>query len=109
MEEVQLAMTAGLLEHADAVVADAGAGAGSLRFLSAQLSAALRDAVRVAESRGDRLDRLDRLADCRCSGGEGEEGDVEEAGGGLGEAGGAGERGGEPEEGDGGGGGSRAW
>lgn len=55
VEEVHLAMGLGLLEHAEPLIEDPAADAGQLRFLSAQLSRALRDAVRVAESRGDLL------------------------------------------------------
>ncbi|QHC25899.1 hypothetical protein [Streptomyces sp. GS7] len=55
VEALQLRMGAGLLEHARAVIDDPAADARQLRFLSAQLSTALHDAVRVAESRGDRL------------------------------------------------------
>ncbi|MER7983998.1 hypothetical protein ABTY53_00115 [Streptomyces noursei] len=55
VEEVHLAMGLGLLEHAEPLIDDPAADAGQLRFLSAQLSTALRDAVRVAESRGDLL------------------------------------------------------
>ncbi|MEU7640043.1 MULTISPECIES: hypothetical protein [unclassified Streptomyces] len=55
IEEVHLSMGLGLLEHAEPLIDDPAADAGQLRFLSAQLSTALRDAVRVAESRGDLL------------------------------------------------------
>ncbi|MFF2812757.1 hypothetical protein ACFVT2_37425 [Streptomyces sp. NPDC058000] len=55
VEEVHLSMSLGLLEHAEPLIDDPAADAGQLRFLSAQLSTALRDAVRVAESRGDLL------------------------------------------------------
>ncbi|MFE0377388.1 hypothetical protein ACFW1M_17775 [Streptomyces inhibens] len=55
VEALQLGMAVGLLEHAQALIDDPKADARQLRFLSAQLSAALRDAVRVAESRGGRL------------------------------------------------------
>ncbi|MEU5211860.1 hypothetical protein [Streptomyces sp. NPDC020742] len=54
VEELQLGMSEGLLEHARVLIDDPAADARQLRFLSVQLSAALRDAVRVAESRGAR-------------------------------------------------------
>ncbi|KIZ13567.1 hypothetical protein [Streptomyces natalensis] len=52
MEAVQLRMGKGLLEHAQEMVEDPATDARQLRFLSVQLGAALRDAVRIAESRG---------------------------------------------------------
>ncbi|MEU8785504.1 hypothetical protein [Streptomyces sp. NPDC048637] len=55
VEALQLGMGIGLLEHARDLIGDPAADARQLRYLSAQLSAALRDAVRVAESRGERL------------------------------------------------------
>ncbi|WP_018089615.1 MULTISPECIES: hypothetical protein [unclassified Streptomyces] len=55
VEALQLGMGIGLLEHAGDLIGDPAADARQLRYLSAQLSAALRDAVRVAESRGERL------------------------------------------------------
>lgn len=55
IERVQLGMGAQLVDHAQELLGDPRAGAGELRFLSARLSEALRDAVRVAESRGARL------------------------------------------------------
>ncbi|MFJ9619110.1 hypothetical protein [Streptomyces noursei] len=55
VEALQLAMSVGLLDHADPLIDDPSADAGQLRFLSAQLRTALRDTVRVAESRGERL------------------------------------------------------
>lgn len=58
VEALQLGMAIGLLEHARALTGDPAADARQLRFLSVQLSQALDDAVRVAESRGDRLDAL---------------------------------------------------
>ncbi|MEU9120169.1 hypothetical protein AB0C96_09950 [Streptomyces sp. NPDC048506] len=58
VEALQLSMAVGLLEHAAELIDDQEADARQLRFLSVQLRAALRDAVRVAESRGDRLEEL---------------------------------------------------
>ncbi|MFB7633879.1 hypothetical protein ACFC0M_23455 [Streptomyces sp. NPDC056149] len=55
IEALQLAMSLGLLDHAEPLIDDPSADAGQLRFLAAQLLAALRDAVRIAESRGERL------------------------------------------------------
>ncbi|MEU5211863.1 hypothetical protein [Streptomyces sp. NPDC020742] len=54
VEELQLGRGECLLERARALTGDPAADARQLRFLSVQLSAALRDAVRVAESRGVR-------------------------------------------------------
>ncbi len=56
VETVQLSMGCELLGHADALLDDHKASAGELRFLATRLSEALRDAPRVAESRGGRLD-----------------------------------------------------
>ncbi|KUO20533.1 hypothetical protein [Streptomyces dysideae] len=55
IESVQLGMGSELLGHAQELLDDPKAGAGELRFLSARLTEALRDAVRVAESRVARL------------------------------------------------------
>ncbi|WP_328330477.1 MULTISPECIES: hypothetical protein [unclassified Streptomyces] len=55
VESVQLGMGTQLLGHAHALLGDPRADAGQLRFLSARLTEALTDAVRVAESRGARL------------------------------------------------------
>lgn len=55
MEAVQLRMGAELIEHAGALLGNPKAEAGELRFLSSRLVEALRDALRVAESRGGRL------------------------------------------------------
>ncbi|MFI0224029.1 hypothetical protein [Streptomyces lydicus] len=52
VEALQLGMGLGLLEHARVLIDDPAADARQLRFLSVQLSAALRDAVRVAQARG---------------------------------------------------------
>ncbi|GAA2304823.1 hypothetical protein OG879_23985 [Streptomyces caniferus] len=59
MEEVQLQMGAELLDHAAKLLEDQKANAVELRFLSARLCEALRDALRVAESRGERLPEPD--------------------------------------------------
>ncbi|MGW8557006.1 hypothetical protein [Streptomyces tubercidicus] len=56
VEAMQLGMGIGLLEHAEDLIGDPGASARQLRFLSVQLSAALRDAVRVAERLRERLE-----------------------------------------------------
>ncbi|WP_246097308.1 hypothetical protein [Streptomyces botrytidirepellens] len=55
MEAVQLRMGAELLGHADALLGNPKAEAGELRFLANRLVEALRDALRVADSRGRRL------------------------------------------------------
>ncbi|MET7905838.1 hypothetical protein ABZS86_32000 [Streptomyces sp. NPDC005355] len=55
MEAVQLRMGAELLGHAGALLGNPKTEAGELRFLSNRLVEALRDALRVAESRGRRL------------------------------------------------------
>ena len=54
-ESVQLGMGRDLLAHAREMVADTLRG--ELRFLAERLGEALRDALRVAESRGQRLRR----------------------------------------------------
>ncbi|MFF8829678.1 hypothetical protein [Streptomyces sp. NPDC015131] len=56
VEGVQLGMAGDLLGHADAMLADRRVGGGELRFLAGCLTQALRDVVRVAESRGARLE-----------------------------------------------------
>ncbi|QTZ92073.1 hypothetical protein [Streptomyces auratus] len=55
MEDVQLEMADGLLDHAADMLGDGTATDRQLRFLGEQLSAALRDVRRVAGSRGERL------------------------------------------------------
>ncbi|MDW4910010.1 hypothetical protein RB628_32950 [Streptomyces sp. ADMS] len=55
-EAVQLGMGAELLAHANELLP--GTPRGELRFLAERLTEALRDALRVAESRGQRLHRL---------------------------------------------------
>ncbi|WP_413085081.1 hypothetical protein [Streptomyces caniferus] len=54
VEALQLRMGAGLLEHARVLIDDPAVDSRQLRFLSAQLTAALRDVLRVAQSRGAR-------------------------------------------------------
>ncbi|MFD7710114.1 hypothetical protein ACFV6E_17700 [Streptomyces sp. NPDC059785] len=54
-ETVQLDMGARLLTHADALLPDTPPG--DLRHLAECLTGALRDALRIAESRGRRLER----------------------------------------------------
>ncbi|MEV6328564.1 hypothetical protein [Streptomyces sp. NPDC051909] len=55
IESIQLGMGAELLGHAEVLLGEPGGDAGELRFLSARLTEALRDVLRVAESRGARL------------------------------------------------------
>ncbi|MEW9521663.1 hypothetical protein [Streptomyces tubercidicus] len=57
VEGMQLDMADGLLDHAADLLGDDKATNPQLRFLGEQLSAALRDVQRVAESRGARLSR----------------------------------------------------
>ncbi|MFE0380953.1 hypothetical protein ACFW1M_36555 [Streptomyces inhibens] len=56
IEAVQLDMADGLLDHAEDMLSDSKVSEKELRFLGHQLSAALRDVRRVAQSRGVRLD-----------------------------------------------------
>jgi hypothetical protein len=55
IEALQLGMGAQLLEHSKALLANEKVGVVELRFLACRLTEALRDALRVAESRGQRL------------------------------------------------------
>ncbi|MEU0808315.1 hypothetical protein [Streptomyces sp. NPDC005970] len=55
IEAVQLGMGNQLLGHAGELPADRKAGAGELRYPAHRLCEALRDALRVADSRGRRL------------------------------------------------------
>ncbi|WP_236241665.1 hypothetical protein [Streptomyces sp. CC228A] len=59
MEAVQLRLGAELLGHVGAVLEDPKASPTELRFMVARLSESLRDALRVAESRGLRLGMAD--------------------------------------------------
>ncbi len=54
-ESVQLGLGSELLDHAHEVLADDEADPDELRLLAVDLTGALRDAVRVATSRGHRL------------------------------------------------------
>ncbi|WP_371578702.1 hypothetical protein [Streptomyces sp. NBC_01314] len=56
-EAIQLGMGRELLDHAGEMLAEAAPG-GEVRFLAERLREALADALRVAESRGQRLGRL---------------------------------------------------
>ncbi|MEV7869483.1 hypothetical protein AB0P17_26090 [Streptomyces sp. NPDC088124] len=55
MEDAQLDMAAEILGHAADMLADSKTTAVQLRFLAARMSEALRDACRIAESRGARI------------------------------------------------------
>ncbi|MCX4907630.1 hypothetical protein [Streptomyces sp. NBC_00878] len=55
IEAVQLGMAAELLKQAQELLDDGDTEAEELRLLAAQLTGALRDALRVATSRGCRL------------------------------------------------------
>jgi len=55
VECVQLGMAAELLDHAADMLGDGKATPVQLRYLAARLAEALRDAHRIAESRGARL------------------------------------------------------
>lgn len=57
LEEMQLKLGYEMLSYAEELRACEGAGEQELRFLVERLSEALRDALRVAESRGGRLMR----------------------------------------------------
>ncbi|MEU5805600.1 hypothetical protein [Streptomyces sp. NPDC047718] len=61
-EEIQLGLGAELLAHALEVLADVDSDPEELRLLATDLTGALRDAVRVATSRGHRLPRPAHLA-----------------------------------------------
>ncbi|WP_284579034.1 hypothetical protein [Streptomyces sp. 2P-4] len=56
-EEIQLGLGTELLAHALEVLADVNSDAEELHLLATDLTEALRDAVRVATSRGHRLPR----------------------------------------------------
>ncbi|WP_407704549.1 hypothetical protein [Streptomyces spongiae] len=55
-ESIQLGMGRQLLAHADDLIPDTPQG--ELRFLAECLTGALRDALRIADSRGRRLKQL---------------------------------------------------
>ena len=55
VESVQLGMANELLGHAVDLLADHTATSAQLRFLAARMTEALRDTLRIAESRGARL------------------------------------------------------
>ncbi|MDX3226758.1 hypothetical protein [Streptomyces sp. ME19-01-6] len=55
IEALQVSMGKELLDHARALLGDRKAGVGELQFLADRLCEALRDVLRVAESRGGRL------------------------------------------------------
>lgn len=61
-EAVQLGMSAELVAHASEVLAAGDADAEELRLLATDLAGALRDTLRVAESRGNRLPIRDSAA-----------------------------------------------
>ncbi|KOG65803.1 hypothetical protein ADK76_05100 [Streptomyces griseoflavus] len=58
MEAAQLDMGTALLDRAGALLANADASAGELRYLANRLVEALHDALRVADSRGRRVPGL---------------------------------------------------
>ncbi|MFI0774832.1 hypothetical protein [Streptomyces sp. NPDC021212] len=55
IEDLQLSMGTELLGHARALLKEQKADVREVRFLAERLCEALRDALRVAESRGERL------------------------------------------------------
>jgi hypothetical protein len=63
IEALQLSMGAELLGHARALLNDRKADVREVRFLAERLCEALRDALRVAESRGSRLPAHDHDED----------------------------------------------
>ncbi|MGX1756247.1 hypothetical protein ACWIG5_04910 [Streptomyces lydicus] len=63
VEALQLRMAAGLLEHARVLIDDPAMDGRQLRLLSAQLSTALQDVLRVAQSRGVRPADADAPSD----------------------------------------------
>ncbi|MEU8685074.1 hypothetical protein [Streptomyces sp. NPDC048611] len=70
IEDMQLDMADGLLDHAADLLGDGRATARQLRFLGEQLSAALRDVRRVAEGRGGMRTRNIATAEGGQQGGE---------------------------------------
>ncbi|MGW2328795.1 hypothetical protein ACWC5C_24005 [Streptomyces sp. NPDC001700] len=63
IEDLQLCMGAELLGHAHALLNDRKADVREVRFLAERLCEALRDALRVAESRSGRLPTHDNDGD----------------------------------------------
>ncbi|MGW2326672.1 hypothetical protein ACWC5C_12985 [Streptomyces sp. NPDC001700] len=63
IEALQLSMGTQLLGHARSLLDERKADAQELRFLSERLCEALRDVLRVAESRGERLPDPDEDGD----------------------------------------------
>lgn len=59
MEAVQLGMGVNVLESADRVLSDPKSPHSEVRYTALHLSECLRDALRVAESRGDRIPESD--------------------------------------------------
>jgi hypothetical protein len=59
LETVQLGMAEDLLDHVRKALEEGRFSEVELRSMVTSLSGALRDAIRVAESRGDRLPMLD--------------------------------------------------
>ncbi|MGW2818003.1 hypothetical protein [Streptomyces sp. NPDC001415] len=59
IEAVQLGMGTELLCHARELLGEPKVGPGELHYLSARLTEALHDVLRIAESRGDRLSAFD--------------------------------------------------
>ncbi|MGA4841051.1 hypothetical protein [Streptomyces sp. G45] len=57
IEEAQLASGRQVLTISEAILADAAAGDRTVRFALTRTVESLRDALRVADSRGDRIDR----------------------------------------------------
>ncbi|MGW1720782.1 hypothetical protein [Streptomyces sp. NPDC002156] len=55
METIQLAMGSEVLQHAGNLLDDQTASTGELKYAGVRLAECLRDALRVAESRGMRL------------------------------------------------------
>lgn len=52
VEAVQLTLGAELLDHARVILSDPTVSGGEIRYLAARLGESLRDALRIAESRG---------------------------------------------------------
>ncbi|MFI8929014.1 hypothetical protein ACIG3E_15220 [Streptomyces sp. NPDC053474] len=57
IEEAQLDSGRGVLAGSEAVLADAAAGDRAVRFALTRAAESLRDALRVADSRGARIDQ----------------------------------------------------